>query len=72
MSGLEVGAANPADGQIQMLAEYLAGEVGGLNDQSQASSISRLIIAGNALGSMSESVVNGEPERKPVRVDGLA
>ena len=68
VSGLEVGAANPADGQIQMLAEYLAGDAGGLEDQSQAARISRLIIAGNALGSISGSALNGEPERKPVRI----
>ena len=51
-----------------MLAEYLAGEAGGLDDQSQASRISRLVVAGNALGSMSGSAgaLNGEPEKKPV------
>ncbi|KAH9946304.1 DNA polymerase alpha/epsilon subunit B-domain-containing protein [Epithele typhae] len=70
VSGLEVGSANPTDGQVQILAEYLAGEAGGLDDQSQAARISRLIIAGDALGSMAAStgVLSGEPEKKSVRV----
>ncbi|TFK90949.1 hypothetical protein K466DRAFT_542531 [Polyporus arcularius HHB13444] len=66
VSGLEVGAANAAEGQVQLLAEYLAGEVGGLSDQSQSARISRLIIAGNSLGPIqaSASTCTAEPERK--------
>ncbi|KAI0713216.1 DNA polymerase alpha/epsilon subunit B-domain-containing protein [Earliella scabrosa] len=67
VSGLEVGAANAAEGQIQMLAEYLAGEVGGLDDQSQSARISRLIIAGNSLGPIQQSstgAANNDSERK--------
>ncbi|CDO70693.1 hypothetical protein BN946_scf184798.g8 [Trametes cinnabarina] len=69
VSGLEVGSANPADGQIQMLAEYLSAEVGGTEDQSQAARVSRLIIAGNSLGALTGSAANnsGESERKPRR-----
>ncbi len=68
VSGLEVGAANAAEGQVQLLAEYLAGEVGGLGDQSQSARISRLIIAGNSLGPIqaSASTSTAEPERKSV------
>ena len=67
VSGLETGASDPADGQIQMLAEYLVGEAGSMDDQSQAARISRLIIAGNSLGPITSSAgtANGEPERKP-------
>lgn len=49
ISGLEIGSTSPADGQIQMLVEYLTGEAGGIDDQTSASQISRLIIAGNSL-----------------------
>ncbi len=68
VSGLEVGAANAAEGQVQLLAEYLAGEAGGLSDQSQSARISRLIIAGNSLGPIqtSASTSTAEPERKSV------
>ncbi|OSD02849.1 hypothetical protein PYCCODRAFT_1410345 [Trametes coccinea BRFM310] len=69
VSGLEIGSANPADGQIQMLAEYLSAELGGTQDQSQAARISRLIIAGNSLGALTGSAVKveAESERKPKR-----
>ncbi|OSX64998.1 hypothetical protein POSPLADRAFT_1044422 [Postia placenta MAD-698-R-SB12] len=49
LSGLEIGSTSPADAQIQMLAEYLTGEAGGLDDQASAARISRLIVAGNSL-----------------------
>lgn len=49
VSGLSVGAESQADAQIQMLVEYLSGEVGGHDDQTVASQITRLIIAGNSL-----------------------
>lgn len=70
MSGLEIGAADAAEGQIQMLAEYLAGEVGGLGEQTLSARISRLIIAGNSLGPIqqpSAGALNTESERKSVR-----
>ncbi|KAI0807245.1 DNA polymerase alpha/epsilon subunit B-domain-containing protein [Fomes fomentarius] len=67
VSGLEIGAADAAEGQIQMLAEYLAGEVGGLGEQSHSARISRLVIAGNSLGPIqqpSAGALNTESERK--------
>ncbi|KAI8998845.1 DNA polymerase alpha/epsilon subunit B-domain-containing protein [Trametes punicea] len=69
VSGLEIGAANPSDGQIQMLAEYLTAELGGFEDQSQAARISRLIVAGNSLGTVTGNAgtLKGESERKPKR-----
>lgn len=68
VSGLEVGATNPSDGQIQMLAEYLAAEISSPEEQSQAARISRLIIAGNSLGALTGNtdVINGDTERKSV------
>ncbi|KAI0684263.1 DNA polymerase alpha/epsilon subunit B-domain-containing protein [Cytidiella melzeri] len=55
VSGLDIGAPSYPDGQLQMLAEYLTGESGGLDEQLGASRISRLIIAGNSLATMSTS-----------------
>ncbi|KAJ3990034.1 DNA polymerase alpha/epsilon subunit B-domain-containing protein [Lentinula detonsa] len=52
VSGLNIGAPSPTDGQIQLLVEYLAGEGGGTDDQLSASQISRLIIAGNSMAPM--------------------
>lgn len=68
VSGLEVGATDAADGQLQLLAEYLAGEAGNIGEQTQSSCISRLIIAGNSLAPISDSsgTSSGESERKSV------
>lgn len=49
VSGLSIGIDSQADAQIQMLVEYLSGEVGGHDDQAIASQITRLIVAGNSL-----------------------
>lgn len=65
VSGLSIGSSSPADAQIQMLVEYLAGEAGGPDDQQLASQITRLIIAGNSL-SLAEYNEEGEEEKKPV------
>ncbi|EMD38621.1 hypothetical protein CERSUDRAFT_123186 [Gelatoporia subvermispora B] len=69
VSGLEVGATSPADAQMEMLVEYLTGEAGGVQDQTESSRISRLIIAGNSLAaSVSQnSTAPEEPERKSKR-----
>ena len=66
ISGLEVGAPSPSDAQLSLLAEYLSGEMGGLDDEAEVSRISRLIIAGNSLAPV---VINEDIERKPVRLD---
>jgi len=42
-----------------MLVEYLSGESGGIDDQVSASQISRLIIAGDSLASL--TITAGEP-----------
>lgn len=67
VSGLSIGTESQADAQIQMLVEYLSGEVGGHDDQTIASQITRLIVAGNSLLSVAD-VENGaeEDEKKPV------
>ncbi|KAF8841170.1 hypothetical protein BDN67DRAFT_1047248 [Paxillus ammoniavirescens] len=65
MSGLSIGAESPADAQIQMLGEYLSGELGGQDDQTLASQITRLIIAGNSLSSVPDGENGDEEEKKP-------
>ncbi|CAL1704119.1 unnamed protein product [Somion occarium] len=69
VSGLEVGAPSPTDGELELLTEFLTGELGGLSEQNSASRISRLIIAGNSLApvvSTSNSVTE-EVDRKTRR-----
>ncbi|KAG9318390.1 DNA polymerase alpha/epsilon subunit B-domain-containing protein [Chiua virens] len=63
--GLSISIESQADAQIQMLVEYLSGELGGHDDQAIASQITRLIIAGNSLVSVAD-IENGteEEERK--------
>ena len=67
VSGLSIGTGSQADAQIQMLVEYLSGEVGGHDDQTIASQITRLVIAGNSLLSVAD-IENGteEDEKKLV------
>ncbi|KAJ4488230.1 DNA polymerase alpha/epsilon subunit B-domain-containing protein [Lentinula aciculospora] len=59
VSGLNIGAPSPSDGQVQLLVEYLTGEEGGTNDRISASRISRLIIVGNSMAPM---LVTGKGE----------
>ncbi|GBE82455.1 DNA polymerase subunit delta-2 [Sparassis crispa] len=69
VSGLEIGAPSPSDGQIEMLVEYLTGEAGGPQDQSEAAHISRLVIAGNSLAPVlsTNGSVNEETDRRARR-----
>ena len=60
ISGLDIGLLSPSDAQIQMLIEYLTGEEGGVEDQVSASRISRLIIAGNSLATLSTRGETGD------------
>ncbi|KZT28588.1 hypothetical protein NEOLEDRAFT_1161072 [Neolentinus lepideus HHB14362 ss-1] len=61
VSGLNIGSISPADAEMQMLAEYLVGEVGGPDEFGSSSKISRLIIAGDSLSSVvTTTVVNSE------------
>lgn len=64
LSGLDIGSDTTDDSKIQMLVEYLTGEVGGTVDQKSAAQISRLIVAGNSLTPMIEQ--NEPAERRPV------
>ncbi|KIJ69512.1 hypothetical protein HYDPIDRAFT_24347 [Hydnomerulius pinastri MD-312] len=66
VSGLSIGATSPTDAQIQMLVEYICGEVGGLDDQKLASQITRLIIAGNSLSPASDGE-NGDDDEEQKR-----
>ncbi|THH33896.1 hypothetical protein EUX98_g321 [Antrodiella citrinella] len=66
VSGLEVGALSPADAPIELLVEFLTGELGGQQDQASSSRISRIIIAGNSLApAVSASAATEEVDRKP-------
>lgn len=67
VSGLDIDATSSSDAQIQMLVEYLTGELGGPGDQISASQISRLIIAGNSFAPFGGGEQDGE-EKKPVSV----
>jgi hypothetical protein len=51
VSGLNIGSPTSAVANVQMLVEYLAGELGGNEDIQASSRVSRLIIAGNSLAS---------------------
>ncbi|KAG8217429.1 DNA polymerase alpha/epsilon subunit B-domain-containing protein, partial [Butyriboletus roseoflavus] len=72
VSGLSIGTESQADAQIQMLVEYLSGEVGGHDDQTIASQITRLVIAGNSLLSVAD-IENGaeEDEKKPKKLSAV-
>ncbi|KAF8559488.1 hypothetical protein OG21DRAFT_1473884 [Imleria badia] len=72
VSGLSIGTESQADAQIQMLVEYLSGEVGGHDDQTIASQITRLIIAGNSLLPVAD-IENGteEDEKKLKKLSTL-
>lgn len=59
VSGLNIGAPSPSDGQIQMLVEYLTGEEGGTSEQVSAAQISRLFIVGDSMAPM---LVTGKGE----------
>ncbi|KAI0818851.1 DNA polymerase alpha/epsilon subunit B-domain-containing protein [Irpex lacteus] len=67
VSGLDVGAPSYADGQLQLLVEYLTGEAGGLEEQLGASRISRLIIAGNSLATVMTQAEETQTDRKSRR-----
>ncbi|KAH8107222.1 DNA polymerase alpha/epsilon subunit B-domain-containing protein [Cristinia sonorae] len=60
VSGLQVGDPSPADAQIELLTEFLTGELGGEDDQTKSSRISRVIIAGNSLAPAVSVAVNPE------------
>ncbi|KAK4703707.1 DNA polymerase delta subunit 2, partial [Phenoliferia sp. Uapishka_3] len=68
VSGLEMGGGEVAeDMRVNMLAEWLTGELGGDDDQEEASKVTRLIIAGSALAqppvSQSTTTVRNLPAR---------
>lgn len=61
VSGFSIGAASAADAQIQMLTEYLTGELGGSDDQKLAAKVTRLVIAGDSLSASGE---NGDDDEE--------
>ncbi|KAJ3890334.1 DNA polymerase alpha/epsilon subunit B-domain-containing protein [Lentinula edodes] len=75
VSGLNIGAPSPSDGQIQLLVEYLTGEEGSADDQVCVSQISRLIIAGNSMAPMlvtgkGEADAEGDKKSRKFGYDG--
>ncbi|MCJ1309143.1 hypothetical protein MMC25_002798 [Agyrium rufum] len=50
VSGLGIGGDEMESLRLELLAEYLLGESGGEDDRTESSKVSRLIIAGNAIG----------------------
>lgn len=64
VSGLDVGALDPPDAQLQMLSEYISGEACDAEEQTGIARISRLIIAGNSLAPIVAETQ--EVEKKPV------
>ncbi|KAI0060886.1 hypothetical protein BV25DRAFT_912021 [Artomyces pyxidatus] len=63
ISGLDIGSQSPSEAQTQMLAEYLSGEAGGIDDQISASQITRLMILGNSLAPIAGAGTEVEPEK---------
>ncbi|KAI8336635.1 DNA polymerase alpha/epsilon subunit B-domain-containing protein [Chlamydoabsidia padenii] len=49
ISGLNIGSKADSDLNIQLLTEYLTGELGSEKDRMDSASISRIIIAGNSI-----------------------
>ncbi|KAI9495528.1 DNA polymerase alpha/epsilon subunit B-domain-containing protein [Zychaea mexicana] len=50
ISGLNVGADPATDLKLQLLTEYLTGELGTMDIQKSSSRITRVVIAGNSIG----------------------
>ncbi|RHZ68679.1 hypothetical protein Glove_294g169 [Diversispora epigaea] len=49
ISGLNIGATNKSVLQLQMMVEYITGEIGSFPEQNFSSKIARIIIAGNSI-----------------------
>ena len=49
VSGLNIGEESHYDLKLELLKQYLIGEVGNFDDKSNSSTISQLIIAGNSI-----------------------
>lgn len=54
LSGLDIQGPADYDLRIEMLTQYIAGEIGDVNDHDGASGISQVIIAGNLVGTVEE------------------
>ncbi|CAG8448591.1 2157_t:CDS:10 [Diversispora eburnea] len=63
ISGLNIGATNKSVLQLQMMIEYITGEIGSLTEQKFSSKIARIIIAGK---SISEAKIL-EDEKKQIK-----
>ncbi|KAG0633893.1 DNA polymerase alpha/epsilon subunit B-domain-containing protein [Tuber brumale] len=70
VSGLSFKGNAMENFETELLAEYLLGEVGGVEDQESASKITRLIIAGNSLApAVALPPVKGEEKHKKYGYD---
>ncbi|KAK9716935.1 DNA polymerase delta small subunit Cdc1 [Basidiobolus ranarum] len=63
ISGLDIGDSKTSPLSLEMLQEYLTGELGGVEEQSFSSKIVRVIFAGNVLSKIHST----ENEKKPKR-----
>ncbi|CAO3590499.1 unnamed protein product [Absidia cylindrospora] len=69
LSGLNIGSKADVDLNIQLLTEYLSGELGSEKDQTDSASISRIVIAGN---SISPPVVSKSGKKKTYGYDATS
>ncbi|ORX58190.1 hypothetical protein DM01DRAFT_1333854 [Hesseltinella vesiculosa] len=63
VSGLNIGSNAQSDLKVQMMLEYLSGELGSSMDQTNASSITRVIIAGNSLAPAVPKIEKGKKKQ---------
>lgn len=49
LSGLNIGSDDQVDMRLQLLSEFLSGELGSNADEVSSASISRVILAGNSV-----------------------
>ncbi|KAI8064736.1 DNA polymerase alpha/epsilon subunit B-domain-containing protein [Gongronella butleri] len=63
VSGLNIGDHADADLKIQLMLEYITGELGSSEDQASASSIARVILAGNSLATAVPKPQKGTKKR---------
>ncbi|KAI9342995.1 DNA polymerase alpha/epsilon subunit B-domain-containing protein [Pilaira anomala] len=63
LSGLNIGEENGLDMRIELLSEFLTGELGSSLDQKSSSTISRVILAGNSVAKPNKTVDLKKPKK---------
>lgn len=59
LSGLNIGSDDQVDMRLQLLSEFLSGELGSNADEVSSASISRVILAGNSVSKPTKSDSKG-------------